>query len=138
MPDYPSPVLSRRYNFSPRLTSLLATSRCCVRPPALLPPKQVSFFFIAAFFPRLGSSLSDWPLIHLCCRSNRYSICHLLPLSFRFLPLSFESFCPLQSMHSKSEDLFLRWFHTFVDCSSHHPTTDFATVFVHFDSNSPP
>ena len=92
-------------------------------------PKQVSFFFIAAFFPRLGPSLSDWPLIHLCCRSNRCSIRHLLPLSFRFLPLSLESFRLLQSMHSKSEDSFLRWFHTFVDCSSHHPTTDFATVF---------
>ena len=80
-------------------------------------PKQVSFFFIAAFFPRLGPSLSDWSPIHLCCRSNRCSIRHLFLLSFRFLPLSFESFCLLQSMHSKSEDLFLRWFHTFVDCS---------------------
>ena len=45
MPDYPSPVLSRRYNFSPRLTSLLATSRCCVRPPALL-PSETSFFLL--------------------------------------------------------------------------------------------
>lgn len=45
MPDYPSPVLSRRYNFSPRLTSLLATSHCFVRPPALL-PSETSFFLL--------------------------------------------------------------------------------------------
>ena len=80
-------------------------------------PKQVSSFFIAAFFPHLGPSLSDWPPIHLCCRSNRCSIRHLLPLSFRFFPPSFKSFCLLQAMHSKPEDFFLRWFHTFVDCS---------------------
>ena len=115
-----------------RLSAVVSVLQFCFR------PKQVSSFFIAVFFPRLGPSLSNWPLIHLCCRSNRCLIRHLLPLSFRFLLLSFKSFCPLQSMHSKSEDPFLRWFHTFVDCYSHHPTTDFATVFVHFDPNSPP
>jgi len=132
------------------LCSLAAlTSRCIwlliLRFPAVVSflqlcfrPKQVSSFIIAAFFLRLGPSLSDQPPIRICCRFNRCSIRHLLPLSFRFLPLSFESFRPLQSMHSKSEGSFLRWFHTFVDCSSHHPTTDFATVFVHFDTNSPP
>jgi len=56
MPDYPLPVLSRRYNFSPRLTSLLATSRCCVRPPALL-PSETSFF-----------------LLHCCILSTSWSI----------------------------------------------------------------
>jgi len=93
-----------------RLPVVVSFLQLCFR------PKQVPSFFIAAFFPRLGPSLSDWPLIHLCCRSNRCLIRHLLPLSFRFLPLSFESFRPLQSIHSKSEDSFLRWFHTFIDC----------------------
>ena len=56
MPDYSSPVLSRCYNFSPRLTSLPATSRRCVRPPALL-PSETSFF-----------------LLHCCILSTSWSI----------------------------------------------------------------
>ena len=116
-----------------RLPAVVSFLQLCFR------PKQVSSFFIAAFFPRLGLSLSDWSPIHLCCRFIRCLSCQLLLLlSFQFFPLSFKSFCPLQSMHSKSEDFFMRWFHTFADCSPHHPTTDFATVFVHFDPNSPP
>ena len=94
-----------------RLPDVVSVFQPCFR------PKQVPSFFIAAFFPLLGPSLSDCPLIHLCCRSNRCSVRHLLLLSFRFLLPSFERFRPLQSMHSKSKDLFLRWFHTFIDCS---------------------
>ena len=50
------PVLSRRYNFSPLLTSHPATSRCCVFPPALL-PSETSFF-----------------LFHCCILSTSWSI----------------------------------------------------------------
>lgn len=59
IPDYSSPVLSRRYNFSPRLTSLLATSRCCVFPPALL-PSETSFFLLHCCILSTPWSITVW------------------------------------------------------------------------------
>ena len=140
--DYPSPVLSRRYNFSPPLTSLLATSRCCVRPPTLI-QSETSFFLLHCCILSTPWSITVW-LADGSCRFTcvvgligAWSVTCFSSLSSSFHSLSRVS-VPFNRCIQSPKTLSCVGFTRLLTVISHHPTTDFATVFVHFDSNSPP
>jgi len=87
MPDYSSPVLSRRYNFSTRMTSLLATFRCCVRPPTLI-QSETSFFLLHCCILSTPWSITVWLADGSCrftCVVGLFGAC---PVSCCFSSLS--------------------------------------------------